>query len=143
MPFNFGDEATNTGESTAVQCMINKGDAPINIKWVLNSEPLFNGQHGIVIVKMSTRLSSLSIDSITDKHRGIFKCIAENAAGRDEYESELKVNGRISFILKKIFYGIFLVKVYYLSKFLQNHKLFCVYQKKIYSATPNYALHIR
>lgn len=97
MPFTFGEEAANTGDSTAVNCMINKGDAPINIKWVLNSEPLSNGHHGIVIVKMSARLSSLSIDSITDKHRGIFKCIAENVAGRDEYESELKVNGDFCF----------------------------------------------
>lgn len=93
MPFDFGDEASNTGESAAVNCLIVKGDAPINIKWALNGEPLINGQNGIIIVKMSARLSSLSIESITDKHRGIFKCIAENAAGRTDNESELKVNG--------------------------------------------------
>lgn len=93
MPFYFGEDSFNTGDSTAVNCMITKGDAPLNIKWVLNQEPLVNGRYGIIIAKLSQRLSSLSIDSISSKHRGIFKCVAENLAGHDEFESELKVNG--------------------------------------------------
>lgn len=93
MAFAFGDDSFNTGDSTAVNCMVSKGDIPLNIKWTLNSEPIFNGQYGIVIVKMTSKLSSLNIETISDKHRGKFKCIAENDAGRDEYESELRVNG--------------------------------------------------
>lgn len=99
MPFYFGDESFNSGDSTAVNCMISKGDLPLNIKWALNSQPIVNGQHGVVILKISSRLSSLSINSISGEQRGIFKCIAENDAGSDEYESELKVNG-IHLLLK-------------------------------------------
>lgn len=100
MPFYFGDESFNSGDSTAVNCMISKGDLPLNIRWELNSQPILNGHHGVVIVKLSSRLSSLSINSISGEQRGIFKCIAENDAGSDEFESELKVNG-ICVILNK------------------------------------------
>lgn len=93
MPFFFGDEPSNYGESTAVNCMITKGDHPISIQWSLNGEPITNNNDGIVIVKMSTKLSSLSIDSINHKHRGIYKCIASNLAGKSEVSDILNVNG--------------------------------------------------
>lgn len=93
MPFDFGDEPTNYGESTAVQCMITKGDLPLTINWSLNNQLILNTNNGISINKMSSRLSSLSIDSINDRHRGVFKCIASNSAGVAELSAELKVNG--------------------------------------------------
>lgn len=93
MPFTFGDEALNVGESTAVNCMITKGDLPINITWTLNGNRLASGTGGITITRMSARLSALTIESIDAEHRGIFKCIAKNAAGSAELESELKANG--------------------------------------------------
>lgn len=93
MPFFFGDEPTNYGESTAVQCMISKGDLPISIQWFLNEEPIVNSDDGILILKMSPRLSSLSIESINHKHRGLFKCTASNLAGSSEVSAVLNVNG--------------------------------------------------
>lgn len=93
MPFNFGDESFNPGDSTAVNCMITKGDLPLNIQWTLNDRPLDGSDKDVQIIKMSQRLSSLSIESINDYHRGIVKCIALNEAGTSEYFSELKVNG--------------------------------------------------
>lgn len=101
MPFDFGDEPTNYGESTAVQCMITKGDLPLTINWSLNNQLIYNTNNGISINKYSSRLSSLSIESINDRHRGIFKCIVSNSAGVDELSAELKVNG-------KFFYRVFL-----------------------------------
>ncbi|XP_046866022.1 Down syndrome cell adhesion molecule-like protein Dscam2 isoform X37 [Drosophila willistoni] len=92
MPFVFGDEPSNYGDSTAVQCMVYKGDTPLQLHWTLNGQPITNENVGIRIIKMSPKLSSLSIDSISGHHRGLFKCIATNAAGSAEQNAELIVN---------------------------------------------------
>ncbi len=94
MPFQFGDDSFNPGDSTAVNCMISKGDLPLNVKWTLNGQPVVNGENGLQVVKMSSRLSSLSIESLSDRHRGVFRCIVSNGAGESTYSSELKINGR-------------------------------------------------
>lgn len=93
MPFTFGDESFNTGDSTGVSCMIVKGDLPIQIKWTLNNEPIISGENGITINKLSAKSSVLNIGSVEKEHRGIIKCIASNMAGSDTYASELSVNG--------------------------------------------------
>lgn len=93
MPFSFGEDPLNVGESTAVNCMITKGDLPLNITWTLNDNPLISGNDGITLTRMSARLSALTIESIGGEHRGLFKCIASNAAGSVGLESELKANG--------------------------------------------------
>lgn len=93
MPFVLGDEPINTGESVGIQCMSNKGDLPIEIRFVLNSSPIVTGENGITIVKLNQRTSSLNINSVEGMHRGLLKCIATNAAGSAEHSAELKVNG--------------------------------------------------
>lgn len=93
MPFDFGNESFNSGDSTAVNCMISKGDLPLQIHWTLNGEPVINGANSMQVVRFSPRLSSLSIDAISGAHRGTFRCIASNQAGREEASSDLKVNG--------------------------------------------------
>lgn len=94
MPFFFGDEPTNFGESTAVNCMVTKGDLPLSIHWSLNGDPLISSEiDGIAIVKMTSRLSSLNIESINQRHRGVFKCTATNVAGSVEHVAQLNVNG--------------------------------------------------
>ncbi|XP_017467259.1 PREDICTED: Down syndrome cell adhesion molecule-like protein Dscam2 isoform X43 [Rhagoletis zephyria] len=92
MPFSFGDEPINNGENAGVQCMIQKGDTPITIKWTLNSRPIINGEEGITILKLSPKTSVLNIAAVEQYHRGLFKCIAENKAGSSFYASELNVN---------------------------------------------------
>lgn len=63
------------------------------MKWTLNNQPIVNEENGISINRISSKLSSLSIESINYKHRGVFKCIASNSAGTAEHYAELKVNG--------------------------------------------------
>ncbi|XP_055694563.1 cell adhesion molecule Dscam2 isoform X50 [Lutzomyia longipalpis] len=92
IPFTFGDEASNPGNSHAVHCTVTKGDVPIDIRWSLNGQPLVNSENGVTIFRMSPRLSSLSIDSVGGAHRGVFKCTASNAAGTTDYATELTVN---------------------------------------------------
>lgn len=94
MPFVFGDEPSNFGDSTAVQCMVSKGDLPLKIQWSLDGEPLTGTNEQITVVKMSPRLSSLSIESINHRNRGVYKCKATNIAGTAEYTANLIVNGR-------------------------------------------------
>lgn len=98
MPFQFGDEASNTGDSIGIQCMANKGDLPLEIRWTLNSAPIVSDENGITIVKLNPRTSSLSIISLEALHRGIYKCIASNRAGNAESTAELHVNGLIHFL---------------------------------------------
>lgn len=93
MPFDFGDESFNSGDSTAVNCMISKGDLPLQIHWTLNGDPIVNQLNHMQVVRLSPRFSSLSIDDIGGAHRGTFRCIASNQAGRSEAQSDLKVNG--------------------------------------------------
>lgn len=92
-PFSFGDEPANTGEVAGVTCMIPKGDLPIEIHWTLNSAPVISGEHGFTLFRMNTRTSSLNIDSLHARHRGLYKCIARNKAGVHEYLAALNVNG--------------------------------------------------
>lgn len=93
MPFTFGEDSFNTGDSTGVSCMIVKGDLPISIKWTLNGRPIVSGENGISINKLSAKSSVLNIASVDKEHRGIVKCIAENLAGTDSFSSQLSVNG--------------------------------------------------
>ncbi|KRF98078.1 uncharacterized protein Dwil_GK22019, isoform AO [Drosophila willistoni] len=91
-PFDFGTEVANTGEIAGVFCMIPKGDLPMEIRWTLNSAPIITGEHGFSLSRLNPRTSSLSIDSLEARHRGLYKCIASNKAGSAEYSTELHVN---------------------------------------------------
>lgn len=95
LPFTFGDETSNTGESIGVSCMITKGDLPLEFRWTFNSSPIVSGENGFTIMKMNSRTIALNIESIDGYHRGIYKCIAKNNAGVVEYSSQLDVNGMI------------------------------------------------
>lgn len=96
-PFDFGDEASNVGEVAGVQCMVAKGDLPMDIFWSLNSVPIVSGEHSFLISRLNARTSALNIDSLGAKHRGLYQCIARNRAGFSEHESELHVNGKNKF----------------------------------------------
>lgn len=93
MPFAFGDDVYNAGESIGIQCMANKGDLPIDIRWILNASPIVSSESELTIVKLNARTSSLNINSLDAIHRGTYKCIASNKAGTAEYSAELQVNG--------------------------------------------------
>ncbi|XP_041563012.1 Down syndrome cell adhesion molecule-like protein Dscam2 isoform X42 [Drosophila elegans] len=91
-PFDFGDEASNSGETMGIQCTVIKGDLPINITWVLNNHTLNSGDLDVVIGRMSSKSSTLNIDYIAAEHRGVYTCLARNQAGESSYSAELKVN---------------------------------------------------
>nr|NP_001036500.1 down syndrome cell adhesion molecule 1, isoform T [Drosophila melanogaster]ABI31051.1 down syndrome cell adhesion molecule 1, isoform T [Drosophila melanogaster] len=91
-PFSFGDEPLNRGEVASVNCVVPKGDLPLDIYWTLNSALIVNGEMGFTLVRLNKRTSSLNVDSLEAVHRGSYKCIANNSAGYAEYVSTLDVN---------------------------------------------------
>lgn len=93
MPFTFGEDSFSPGDSTGVQCIVTKGDSPVQIGWLFNNETLKNGQNGVNIINISAKTSLLNIASINDMNRGVYVCQAKNLAGIAEDGSELKVNG--------------------------------------------------
>lgn len=70
---------------------------------MLNDVPIESDENGIVLGRMTAKSRTLNIDYISDYHRGVFKCVASNAAGNTSYESELKVNGCYIDIVQKFF----------------------------------------
>lgn len=83
----------NKDDVAAVQCMVLKGDLPMNISWFLNDKLITTVENGINVVMTSLRINQLTIESVNGNHRGYYKCIATNKAGSSEFVSELKVNG--------------------------------------------------
>lgn len=97
LPFSFGDEPLNTDEMAAVQCMALKGDLPMKILFYFNESPITTVENGVRVVMTSPRISQLTIEAVTAYHRGHYRCVAENKAGRTEYSAELRVNGTHSY----------------------------------------------
>lgn len=93
MPFTFGDGVSNFEDSIATQCMITKGDAPLQIKWFLNDEIIWNDMHLIQLIPIGPKLNALRIDSLNEKHRGNYTCQVQNRAGVVSYSAELVING--------------------------------------------------
>lgn len=78
----------------SVQCVITKGDTPIDIGWLFNNRRI-DSNDGIVISKMGQKMSTLYIESIRSRHAGIYSCRASNSAGSVEHSSELRVIGNV------------------------------------------------
>lgn len=92
LPFDFGEDVLNSGESTSLQCSIIKGDLPIDIVWLHNGKPVENGA-GLTMMRMNKKISMLSIDPINAEHSGEFTCLAKNKAGSTSHSAMLLVNG--------------------------------------------------
>lgn len=103
MPFSFGEEVFNMGDILGINCMVLKGDLPLNIHWTLNNEPITTGEQGFTVFKMGPHASYLSVGSLEAKHRGLYRCIAMNSAGSAEYAAELQVNGSFEIIFRFYF----------------------------------------
>lgn len=73
-------------------CSVHKGDLPINITWLHNNQSIQNS-FGVSIMKNGKKVSSLTIDSVSEEHAGVYICLAGNIAGTDERSAILNING--------------------------------------------------
>lgn len=92
------------GDVLSINCVVLKGDLPLEIYWSLNNETIESGQDGFTVMQLNSRTSYLSVDTLEAKHRGAYSCIAQNQAGRAIYAADLQVNGG-SFNSFKVFFS--------------------------------------
>lgn len=94
LPFEFGADQMNSGDTVSVACSVYKGDLPLHITWLLNGKPALEYQ-GITVNLVNKKLSTLTIDSIDAVHAGQYACLAKNLAGESSFTATLLVNGTI------------------------------------------------
>lgn len=92
LPLDFGEESFNFGDPVSLKCSLHKGDLPVNLSWLHNNVSI-GYNDGIIISKVGTRTSVVTIDAVIDEHRGVYTCIAENKAGVARAYAQLNVNG--------------------------------------------------
>lgn len=92
VPFDFGEEAVNSGDMVSVMCTVHKGDFPIDTTWTLNGKNLTYVE-GVTVMLTNKRISQLSIDSVDAAHAGEYTCRAANKAGVAIHSATLIVNG--------------------------------------------------
>lgn len=97
MPFVFGEELINAGDTVSAQCTVTKGDLPIKIIWYLNGK-LVDKNSGIFTSNVGKKISTLAIDSVQADHIGEYTCSASNSAGSTNFTTYLKVNGILIFL---------------------------------------------
>lgn len=105
LPFTFGDDPSNSGDSASVQCSVTSGDLPIHVRWLLNGFEI-NDEQGITTSKVGKRANALNIDNVQGTHAGNYTCEASNLAGTVDFMTALIVNGIFSFV--KVLFYIFL-----------------------------------
>ncbi|KAL9920274.1 Down syndrome cell adhesion molecule 1 isoform 6-T6 [Glossina fuscipes fuscipes] len=85
-----GDSPLYVGDYFQLNCAVVHGDAPFNITWFYNDEPV-NKLDGITILMQSKRSSSLNIESVRGEHAGKYTCMGANRAGATEVFTHLIV----------------------------------------------------
>lgn len=105
LPFDFGEEPINSGDSTTMMCSISKGDLPVSITWMHNNSTV-QTTDGLFITS-SKKFSTLTIDAVRDVNMGEYTCVAKNRAGTTTYSSYLHVNGRYLHQLLFLYFKFF------------------------------------
>jgi hypothetical protein len=96
VPFGFGDEPSNFGDSAFVQCSVSSGDSPIDLHWYFDGAlvTVSDKLRGISTVLLGKRVNALAIDSVKGHHAGQYTCVATNKAAQANFTTKLVVNGK-------------------------------------------------
>lgn len=95
-PISFGEEPANAGELVSVQCVVTKGDFPLEITWTFDGRPIQSYHSDVTVLDSGKRVKQLTIESVAARHAGEYTCVASNAAGSVSHSATLKVNGTSS-----------------------------------------------
>jgi hypothetical protein len=91
-PFSFGEKAVNAGQIVQQNCIVLTGDDPLSISWTFNGADA-SSSAGIYVLKIGSRTSILTIESVRSYHGGNYTCMAVNSAGSASFTAHLAVNG--------------------------------------------------
>lgn len=101
LPFDFGEEAVNSGDTASLTCTVHRGDMPIDITWRHNNKTITN-QNGVSVLN-GKKASMLNIDAVSPENAGEYSCVANNSAGSTSYSATLNVNGTFWFCSFSLF----------------------------------------
>ncbi|KAJ8667921.1 hypothetical protein QAD02_009584 [Eretmocerus hayati] len=90
--FSFGEDPLNAGDATSLTCSVTKGDSPLEIVWMFNSQILSMVHQDVIVSETGKRTKQLTIDSVSARHAGEYTCIASNTAGSSSRSAILTVN---------------------------------------------------
>ena len=93
VPFDFGGESVNEGESVMIMCNIRRGDKPYVVTWHLKGD-IISSDPDLTTTMLGTQASLLTINNVGFRHSGSYTCRAENYAGVSTYSAQLRVNGK-------------------------------------------------
>ncbi|XP_043509534.1 Down syndrome cell adhesion molecule-like protein Dscam2 isoform X7 [Frieseomelitta varia] len=91
-PISFGEEPVNAGDLVSVQCVVTKGDSPLEITWTFDSQPIRSDRMDVIVSSSGKRVKQLTIESVAARHAGEYTCVASNAAGSTSHSAKLDVN---------------------------------------------------
>ncbi|XP_025414605.1 Down syndrome cell adhesion molecule-like protein Dscam2 isoform X19 [Sipha flava] len=91
IPFTFGDDIPEAGETISIQCTISSGDIPVEFAWTFNGKST-SDLANVFVSKIGRRVSSLTVESLTEKNVGNYSCLARNKAGESAHTASLYVN---------------------------------------------------
>ncbi|XP_031772532.1 Down syndrome cell adhesion molecule-like protein Dscam2 isoform X6 [Apis florea] len=91
-PISFGDEPVNAGDLVSVQCVVTKGDSPLEIAWTFDNQPIRPDRMDVIVSNSGKRVKQLTIESVAARHAGEYTCVASNAAGSTSHSAKLDVN---------------------------------------------------
>jgi len=103
-PFSFRLDL-HLGERVGIQCVVSKGDAPLNIHWLKDGHELTQ-RDGLVLRTLDEFTSVLSIGALAPEHGGNYTCVARNAAARAAYSAPLSVNGTVAHVLVSLAWSL-------------------------------------
>lgn len=88
---DFGESDIYEGDFAQANCVLQKGDRPVNMTWIFNGIVLLSGD-GIKIDQIG-RSSILTLDPVRGFHQGSYTCSASNLVGQEQVSTKLIVNG--------------------------------------------------
>lgn len=90
----------NAGERLALQCAVVKGGLPLTVTWSFNNQIISptttttSSTHGGINVRLVNEFTAtLTIESLTGQHGGLYVCRASNEGGRAESAVHVIVQG--------------------------------------------------
>ncbi|KAK2577361.1 hypothetical protein KPH14_003477 [Odynerus spinipes] len=91
-PISFGEEPVNAGDLVSVQCVVTKGDSPLEITWTFDGRSIGHDRMDVIVSDSGKRVKQLTIESVAARHAGEYTCVASNAAGSTSHSAKLDVN---------------------------------------------------